>query len=164
MVLGVALIDAAYIALGATGIATLLQVNAARRTLGLTGALVLAAFGVRALLSARPPEKAATAERRKSLGAFATGALLTAGNPLTILFWTGAFASLIAAGRVRGPAEIAAFSAGCIAATLLFLAIAAWAAQRLAPLFRGRAALWLDRAVGVVLIAFAVRLLLAQVG
>ncbi len=163
MVLGVALVDAAMIALGATGIATLLTVSAARRILGILGAVVLASFGLRALLTRAPSADAsAPAAPRRRLNAFALGVILTAGNPLTILFWTGAFASFVAAGQLHGAAEIAAFSSGCVAATLIFLSAVAWTASRRARFLRGRAVLWLDRAVGVVLIAFGVRLLLTQ--
>lgn len=164
MVLGVALVDAAYMALAATGIAALLQVAATRRALGLLGALVLVLFGVRALLSRSPSEKGTSSPQRSPLGSFALGVVLTAGNPLTVLFWTGAFASLIAAGRLHGRLQVVAFAAGCLAATLLFLTAVAWTARRLATLLRGPVTLWLDRAVGIALIAFGLRLLWAQIG
>jgi threonine/homoserine/homoserine lactone efflux protein len=158
MILAVALIDAAYIGVGATGVATLLRLESSRLILAVVGALVLIAFGARPLL-ARPRADAAVVPRSRA-GAFGYGAILTAGNPLTILFWTGAFGSLVAAGRVRGTLEIASFGAGCVAATLLFLTGVAWAAARLAPLLRAPVLRWLDRAVGLLLVAFGLKLLL----
>jgi threonine/homoserine/homoserine lactone efflux protein len=162
MVLGVALVDGAYMAVGATGIATLLRLDAARHALGLSGALILAAFGLRALLAQSRRGAAPSTAARSAVGGFALGIGLTAGNPLTVLFWTGAFASFIAAGRLHGSADIAVFSLGCLSATLLFLAAVAWTARCLAPHVGDRATQWLGRAIGVVLIALAFRLALTQ--
>ena len=162
MVLGVALVDGAYMAVGATGSAALLRLGAARHAFGLFGALILAAFGLRALLAQSRRGVAPSPAARSGIGSFALGIGLTAGNPLTVLFWTGAFASFIAADRLHGKADIVAFSLGCLSATLLFLAAVAWTARRLAPHIGDRATRWLGRAIGVLLIAFAFRLALMQ--
>ena len=53
---------------------------------------------------------------------------------------------------------IVCFAAGCIAATLLFLTAVALAGHLLERVLTERLALWLNRAVGLFLIAFAVKL------
>jgi threonine/homoserine/homoserine lactone efflux protein len=132
MVLAVALVDGVYMAIGATGIAALLRLDAARQALGWSGALVLAAFGLRALLARPRREAGPSVAPTSGASSFALGLVLTDGNPLTILFWTGAFASFVAAGQLHGSREIVAFSLGCVSATLAFLAMIAWSARRLA--------------------------------
>jgi threonine/homoserine/homoserine lactone efflux protein len=157
LVLGVVLVDAAYLALGATGVAAVLRVAAVRAALGVVGALVIAAFGVLALRTpgGRPQSPAAA----PSSSSFGRGIVLTGSSPLTILFWTGAFGSLVASGRIVGGLALTLFALGCLAATPLFLIPLAWAAHGLASRIQGGPIRWLNRVVGLALVGFAVKLL-----
>jgi putative LysE/RhtB family amino acid efflux pump len=97
---GIAVIDAAYAALGAAGAAPLLTIDALRLTLGLIGAAVLVALGARTLWSAfrvrtggEVPDDVAGPRR-----AFLTSLGATASNPLTIASWAAVFAAASTAG------------------------------------------------------------------
>ena len=92
---GAAVIDALYAGLGVAGASALLQVGAVRLTLGIVGALVLAAIGLRTLHSAfrvrlggEADEEVASPRR-----AFFTSLGATASNPLTIASWAAAFSA-----------------------------------------------------------------------
>jgi putative LysE/RhtB family amino acid efflux pump len=90
---GIATVDGAYAALGATGAAAVLTFDPLRIALGLSGAAVLIALGVRTLLSAvrvraglEVRDDVATPRR-----AFATSVAATASNPTTIVSWAAIF-------------------------------------------------------------------------
>ena len=97
--LGIAAIDGAYAALGATGAAALLELDVLRLVLGLAGAVVLVVLGVRTFLSAfrvraglEVRDDVATPGR-----AFVTALMATASNPATIVSWAAIFGAASAA-------------------------------------------------------------------
>ena len=95
---GIALVDLAYAALGAVGVAPLLTVGPLETILGLLGAAVLVFLGVRTLRSAfrvRLGEPAAAMSARRG---FAVALSMTAANPLTIASWAAIFSAASAAG------------------------------------------------------------------
>ena len=156
MVGGVALADALYIVLSVIGVSALLQIGPARSAVGLAGALLLAYFGLRYL---RAP--ATTTHIQHSgdslLRSFIFGAGLTLTNPLTILFWAGVLGAMMSA-HTFGHAGVVYFSAGCVMASLFFLTAVALAGHFLERVLTDRLMLWLNRAVGLFLIGFAVKL------
>ena len=90
---GIAVVDGAYGALGATGAAALLTFDPLRLVLGLAGAVVLVVLGVRTFLSAfrvraglEVVDDVATPGR-----AFVTSVVATASNPATIVSWAAIF-------------------------------------------------------------------------
>lgn len=92
---GIALVDAAYAALGAVGTAAVLQAAPVRLLLGLLGAGVLIWLGMRTLVAAAHVRAglegpADVASPRRLL---ATSLAATASNPLTIVSWTTVFAA-----------------------------------------------------------------------
>ena len=158
MVLGVALADGLYIALALAGVTALLEISALRIALGLLGAATLAWFGWRTLRSAASVAKPASGGEG-ALGSLRYGFVLTLTNPLTALFWTGVFAGLAAGSFGADRAAATAFGLGCVGATLLFLTGVATSGRALGRLLASPAALlWLNRAVGAFLIAFALKL------
>ena len=92
---GIALVDAAYAALGALGTAAVLEASRLKLALGLLGAAVLVALGLRTLVAAvhvragleGPADVAGP--RRLLLTSLAA----TASNPLTIVSWATVFAA-----------------------------------------------------------------------
>ena len=95
---GIALVDLAYAALGAIGVAPLLTVGPLETILGLLGAAVLVFLGVRTLRSAfqvRLGDEAPVVSRRR---AFVVAVSATASNPLTIASWAAIFSAASAAG------------------------------------------------------------------
>jgi threonine/homoserine/homoserine lactone efflux protein len=140
MVWGAALVDALYIVLSVAGVSAL-----------------LAYFGIRYLLA-----PAATARIEHSdespLKSFTFGVGLTLTNPLTILFWAGVLGAMMSSHTFEQPGGVLFFSAGCVAATLLFLTAVAAAGHYLERVLTDRLSLWLNRAVGLFLLAFAIKL------
>jgi threonine/homoserine/homoserine lactone efflux protein len=157
MVCGVAVVDALYILLALVGVSAILQIDVARLAVGLAGVLLLVYFGLRYLRA--PPAMARTEQQGSStFKSFTFGVGLTLTNPLTILFWTGVLGATMSTRHFHQPGGVVYFAAGCVAATLLFLTGVALAGHLLERVLTDRLALWLNRAVGLFLIAFAVKL------
>ncbi len=153
---GIAVIDALYAACGAAGAAPFLTIEPVRVALGLLGAAVLVALGVRTLysafrvrLGAEVPEEVATPRR-----AFLTSLAGTASNPATIASWAAIFAAASVAGAAGSSGAalllVAGVGAGSLAWTTL-LASGTAVARRAA----GERALRLaDAVAGLGLIGF----------
>jgi threonine/homoserine/homoserine lactone efflux protein len=158
MVWGAALVDALYIVLSVAGVSALLQIGPARTVVGIAGILLLIYFGLRYLRA--PAAMAHLAHSGESpLRSFTFGVGLTLTNPLTVLFWAGVLGAMISTRTFEG-AGVIYFSAGCVAATLLFLTAVAVAGHYLERVLSPRLSLWLNRVVGLFLVAFAVKLAL----
>ncbi len=157
MVWGAALVDALYILLAIVGVSALLQIGPARTAVGIAGALLLVYFGVRYL---RAPAKMTRIEHRGGtpLRSFVFGVGLTFTNPLTIFFWTGVLGAMMSAHSFHQVGGVVYFAVGCVVATLLFLTAVALAGHLLERVLTERLTLWLNRAVGLFLIAFAAKL------
>ena len=157
MAWGAALVDALYILFSVVGVSALLQLEPARMSIGVGGALLLLFFGFRYLSA---PAKIAQEERRDEspLKSFAYGVVLTLTNPLTILFWAGVLGAMMSTHRFDQPGGMVYFAVGCVTATLLFLTAVALAGHLMEQLLNERLALWLNRAVGLFLIGFAIKL------
>lgn len=95
---GIALVDLAYAALGAAGVAPLLTIGALETILGLLGAAVLAFLGVRTLRSAFRVRLGDAAPGMSPKRGFAVALSMTAANPLTIASWAAIFSAASAAG------------------------------------------------------------------
>ena len=126
-VLGVALVDAAEMALAAAGVGRLLQQSEKiKKAAALLGAIVLAVFGLSMVTGALGfsllPAVQLFSPGGDSL--FWQALLLTAANPLTIVFWGGVFTSELAAHQLT-PRSLVVFCCGCVSATLLFLSAVA---------------------------------------
>src|SRR4051794_37163358 len=103
---GIALVDAVYASLGALGVAPLLLIGPVKVTLGMVGAAVLVALGVRTLWTAfriRSGSEGAS-EVADPRSAFRLSLAGTASNPLTIASWAAVFAAASTAGAAGSPA------------------------------------------------------------
>jgi len=164
MVWGVVLADAAYILLALLGISSLLQLEPLRLGIGLAGAALLMYFGVQNL-RAKSPELQQSVDNSDSGSSLKYGFLLTLSNPLTILFWSGVFGGLIASTKFSTPSAAYAFGSGCILATLVFLTVIAGLGKFIGTFFRQpQLMLWLNRIVGLFLVAFAIKLTIDVLG
>jgi putative LysE/RhtB family amino acid efflux pump len=95
---GIALVDLAYAALGAAGVAPLLTIGPLETILGLLGAAVLVFLGVRTLRSAFRVRLVDDAPPLSPERGFAVALSMTAANPLTIASWAAIFSAATAAG------------------------------------------------------------------
>jgi threonine/homoserine/homoserine lactone efflux protein len=95
-VLAATVVDYIYIALAIAGIGKLLEQERVKRILGLTSAIVLILFGFYMAISAlniATPDLTVTEQSQSLFTSFISTFILTISSPLTIVFWTGVFAS-----------------------------------------------------------------------
>ena len=158
MTLGVAIVDAAYIALSFTAVSRILAVSGNLAwILRVVGALVLCYFGFGYFRRAgKQSFKVADSGTGKS---FYYWLKLTVINPLSIVFWTGTFGAVVASGMVPGGNGILLYAGGCVSATLLFLTAASFLGSRVQGFLTPRVMKNLDRVVGACLFLFALNLL-----
>lgn len=128
LVLAISLVDALYIALSCVGVAAILNRPNIKATVKLLGCCVLILFGISIISDAFGlsflPEISLFA-RVSAQNLFAQGLLLTASNPLTILFWSGMFSAQMIEHNWTGR-QLFFFAAGCVMATVLFLSAVAF--------------------------------------
>jgi len=153
---GIAIVDALYATAGAAGAAPVLSIDSVRTVLGLVGAVVLIALGVRTLWSAFRVRLGGEfdSEVASPRRAFATSLAATASNPLTIASWAAVFAAASTAGIASSAHSAMAFVAGVgigsmAWVTLLALGVAASRA-RVGP----RLLKTLDAAAGTAIVGF----------
>ncbi|GEM_PF-2489425 len=154
MSLGVALVDAVYIALSFTAVSGLMASNqGAEWLVRIAGAMVLCWFAFGYIKGAGRKE---TSSKESRLGgSFIYGIKLTMINPLSIVFWTGTFGAVLASGMIPVGVGIVVYAAGCVSATIFFMTGASFMGSRVEGLLTPSATKKLDRAVGVCLFLFA---------
>lgn len=162
IVLAVALVDALYIVAALAGISILLQGPRTGKMLRALGSLVVFIFGLNIVVS-----ELFAMNILPAIGVFGgaltgnpfyNGLIITASNPLTILFWSGVFSSRVSEGGYSR-SETVYFSAGCILATLLFLTGVAFASSMVKSFLPNAAVTYLNIAMGIVLLVYAVKML-----
>lgn len=167
----IALIDAAYIALAGLGAAVLFRRERVRFGMKLFGCVILCLFGLNTLLGAFGvsllPDinlfshaKAAVSSASYP-GIFLQGVLLTAANPLTILFWGGVFSAKAAERSMTKP-QLFLFGLGCVLSTLSFLSVIALVGSVVNSFLPPLVLTLLNAAVGLALIVFGVRLVIKK--
>jgi len=151
--------DTTWAIIALTGLAFIVQNNIAKIMLSLIGILLMLKLAWDAIKDARQNKELAIAHTDSSRGDFASGAFLSLGNPMNIVFWTGlgttAFASI--AGSPQ-PIHLAVFFAGflfgAIAWCFVMAGLVAWGRKFLTPtFFQG-----LNLICGLALAYFAFRL------
>ena len=151
--------DTTWALIALTGLAFLIQNTVARTVLSLIGIVLMLKLAWDALKDARQGNELNISESSSNRGDFASGAFLSLGNPMNIVFWTGlgttVFASI--AGTPQ-PIHFATFFTGFLGGAILwcfFIAgLVAWGRQWMtASFFR-----LLNAACGLVLFYFAFQL------
>jgi threonine/homoserine/homoserine lactone efflux protein len=164
LVAAIALIDALYIALSGAGIAAIINRAKVKSVVKLLGCLALVLFGANILSGAFdlsfPPE-IELFSNVSSENLFLQGLLLTASNPLTIVFWSGMFSAQMIENN-WSKRQLFFFATGCVMATTLFLTVVAVLGSTLGSFLPQVVIRYLNAAVGVVLIFFGIRMLLKK--
>lgn len=158
-VFAVALVDFIFILMAILGISSFIKNEKVESYLKVLGALIVGIFGLNIILGAfgisiMPSINFFGAKKFGST--FVEGFLLTASNPLTILFWMGVFSTKISEGKMKN-ADVYFFGIGAVVATLLFLttiAIIGSIAKTFIPAFAIKG---LNILVGLILVYFAIR-------
>ncbi len=162
--LGAASADMVYGAIAAFGLTAITGLLVRQQGwLRLVGGLFLCYLGARTLL-ARPGGSTAEAEGRSRAGAYLATFALTLTNPMTILSFAAIFAG-------AGVAQTGG-SYGAAAAMVLgvFLGSAAWwlllstGVSLLRSRFDARAALWVNRLSGLIILGFGAAALISLAG
>lgn len=126
-VLGVALIDAFYIILAISGIASFVDNERVRHIFKIFGAIIVAIFGLNIILETFGWEVIPNVnlfDGMKLQNPFFEGLVLTASNPLTILFWAGVFSAKIAEEQLTRK-DVCFYGLGSVLATIFFLTVIA---------------------------------------
>ncbi len=159
------IVDAVFVALAILGIGALLDRPHVKGVLKYLGALVLLYFGAGIILGSFGvsiiPGLGDLGSSIKTSSAFVTSFVLTASSPLTILFWTGVFASKMT-NEGYSKKDMALFGTGSVLTTLTFLGTAALFAGMLQPVMTPAVINVMNAAVGVVLILFAAKMGLSR--
>lgn len=161
LVLAIALIDAVYIALSCIGVASIIYQKKVKMAVKLIGCLVLVSFGVNTISSvfALPFLPQSTVlSNASSKNPFVQGLLLTASNPLTIIFWSGVFSTQIIENKWNKK-QLFLFAAGSVMSTIIFLTAVAILGSILSDFLPQIIVKLLNVAVGIILIFFGIRLL-----
>lgn len=161
LVFAIALIDALYIALSCVGVAAIINRERVKATVKLVGCLVLVLFGANTIsgifdLSFLP--HISLLSNASSENIFVQGLLLTASNPLTIVFWSGMFSTQMIENKWNKK-QLFFFAVGCVMATIIFLTVVAILGSILSSFLPHIIINFLNVAVGIVLIFFGIRLL-----
>ncbi|MBN1778004.1 MAG: LysE family transporter [Clostridiales bacterium] len=159
--LAVTLVDALFIALSGAGAAAVL--GRAKAAVRWGGCLVLCLFGVNIILGAFNIAFLPALQLSATQGGspFWQGFVLTAANPLTIVFWGGVFtAQVVAHGYTKR--QLVFFAAGCVSSTFLSLTLVAFLGSVLSGFLPEIAMQILNILVGVVLIGYGLKLLLQK--
>ncbi|WHX47127.1 LysE family transporter [Paenibacillus woosongensis] len=159
-VAAVTLVDAIFILLAIVGAASFMDRPEVNRGLRIFGFAVLLVFGMNLVLSVFGIEL--LSYFRLPSGAdvdrpILSSLLLTASNPLTIVFWAGMFTAKVAEGGLS-KAGIYAFGFGTVLSTLAFLLLVALAGSFIGQFLPEALLKVLDGAVGVLILYFAVRM------
>ncbi len=150
--------DTTWSLIALTGLAFLVQNNTARITLSMLGIFLLLKLAWDALNAAYTNMEIQSAPASER-GDFATGALLSLGNPFNIIFWTGIGATAFSgiSGAPELPHFVTFFLAFMTAAVLwcfLMAGLVAWGKQWMTQNFFR----WVNLVCGAALIYFAVQL------
>ena len=151
------LVDCLYISLAILGVGKALENRQVKTILSLVGAVVLGFFG---WVMIQDPGNGRLVLQIVSgstnpISSFLSTLLLTISSPLTIVFWTGVFASK-AVEKEYYKKDLIPFGIAAGLATLVFLGISITALYYLQFSLPGNLMRYLNSAVGVILILYGV--------
>ena len=151
--------DTIWAIIALTGLAFILQNNAAKIVLSLVGILLMFKLALDAIQDARLGKELHLETVNSARGDFTNGAVLSLGNPMNIVFWTGLGTTFFASisGKPQ-PADFAIFFSGFLSGAILWCfvmaGLVAWARKFVtAAFFR-----WVNLACGIALAFFALQL------
>lgn len=151
--------DTTWAIIALTGLAFLIQNPVAKIILSLIGILLMLKLAWDAFKDARENKGLDVFGSVSARGDFASGAFLSLGNPMNIVFWTGLGTTVFAA--ISGgpqPIHFAIFFTGFLAGAILWCFIMAglvsWGKQWMTPNFFR----WVNIACALILVYFALNL------
>lgn len=156
--------DTTWAIIALTGLAFVVQNNAAKIVLSLVGILLMLKLAWDAIKDARHGKDLQSTSSHSHRGDFTNGAFLSLGNPMNIIFWTGLGTTVFASisGQPQ-PTDFAIFFAGFLGGAILwcfFMAgLVAWGRKFVTRTFFR----WVNLSCGLALGYFAIQLTLKLV-
>jgi chemosensory pili system protein ChpE len=151
--------DTTWAIIALTGLAFIVQNNAAKIVLSLVGILLMLKLAWGAIQDARHGKELDTTASPSQRGDFTNGAFLSLGNPMNIVFWTGLGTTVFASisGKPQ-PVDFAIFFSGFLSGAVLWCfvmaCLVAWGRKFVTQgFFR-----WVNIACGIALGFFALQL------
>jgi threonine/homoserine/homoserine lactone efflux protein len=151
--------DTTWAMIALTGLAFLIQNNIAKTILSLIGIILMLKLAWDAIKDARHGKELDISSSASTRGDFASGAFLSLGNPLNIVFWTGlgttVFASITGAPHlIHFVIFFAGFLGGAVVWCFFMASLVAWGRRFITPLFFR----WVNFICGIALSFFALQL------
>ncbi len=164
LVLAITMVDGLYILLSGLGVAAIMKNIKIQRLIKLIGCIILMLFGISMITGALgmnvlPTFLSFSAKKQDNI--FLKGLLLTASNPLTILFWSGVFSTQVIEHKLN-KLQLFYYGFGCILSTLSFLSIIALLGTIVSRFLPQSIMTVMNFVVGVLLILFGLRLFLSK--
>jgi len=162
LVFAIALVDAIYITLSGFGVAAILKKKQIQSAVKIFGGIVLVIFGLNIMLSVFNISllpNITLFSKSTSQNLFLQGLLLTASNPLTIIFWSGVFSAQVAENKLNDR-QLRLFEIGCVLSTIFFLSLVAALGNIVSGFIPINIIKMLNIIVGLVLIGFGLKILL----
>ncbi len=163
-VVGVALIDGIYIIVAILGIATIIDRKNVRVCLKIFGAIILFVFGLSTIssqfnISLIPSLNLQNTSSSNNM--FTNAIILTASNPLTIIFWAGVFGTEISEENMKRN-DVYLFGIGALLSTILFLTLIALMGSFAKSFLSTNVIQILNIFVGFLLIYFSIKMILKK--
>lgn len=164
LVLAITLIDLLFITLSGLGVGAIIDKEPIKKGIKVFGVLVLVLFGANIIAGAFQisliPNIQLFGEASEK-GIFIQGLLLTASNPLTIVFWSGVFSTQVIENNYNR-VQLCYFGLGCVLSTICFLSFIALLGVVISGFISQSIMQLMNVVVGVVIIYFGGRLLLRK--
>jgi threonine/homoserine/homoserine lactone efflux protein len=157
-VLGVTLADAAFIFLAITGVTAFLNKERIKNIFKITGAVFIGIFGVLIFLEAFKIQlipSISLISTGSVSDAFLKGLIMTAANPLTLVFWGGVCTVRMTEKKLKKP-EMYWFGMGAALSTLICQTVVAVIGSGMKAVLTASLLTWMNALVGIILIGMAV--------
>lgn len=151
--------DTTWAIIALTGLAFLIQNNIAKTILSLIGIFLMIKLAWDAFKDAHNGKQLDYSASSSTRGDFASGAFLSLGNPLNIVFWTG-LGTTVFASIAGGPQPIhfviffAGFLGGALVWCFIMAGLVAWGKKWMTQNFFR----WVNLTCGMALVYFAIQL------
>ena len=161
LALGILVSDSIYVVITFFGVKFLADATYFELVLGYVGGLILIGFGISSLLKkkvTRPNSGGLDFPQFKKRSAFFKGFSINGINPFVLLFWIS-IASIVQIKDTFGKAEVWYYYLGILGTVFSIDLIKAFIAKQLSHLVTPKMMGWLNKAVGLIMIGFGIRML-----
>ncbi|WP_326492706.1 LysE family translocator [Algoriphagus sp. PAP.12] len=158
---GILVSDTFYVLVTYFGISLLVQFPSFEQILGFGGGFILVGFGVGSLVKKdkpRPNSGGLPVAKGKKKTAFLKGFSINGINPFVLLFWIS-IASLVGSKQNFSPTSVFLYYFGILGTVFLIDLIKAFVAKKLAKFITPKITFYMNKAVGIILIGFGLRML-----